>query len=131
MGAQYQEMRLHGDLATAEVQNKFQQAQEQDRYENGHIYSGGFGMATGLEFVAGSRTFPRLEDASKWLQENAQKWRAALAVRAKDGREMLWETTYPYADKEHHRGFAEPVKTGTPNPNFGKEYWVIGAVCSS
>ena len=134
MGSCYQEMRLDGDLDRKAVEDRFRQEQEQDRYENGHSYSGGIGMATGLEFrptaCAGhARPFPHLSDATEWLEENAEKWEAALAVRAKDGRETLTQTTYPHPIVEHEP--LKPVKTESPNPNFGKEFWVIGAVCSS
>ena len=112
MGAQFQQAKMPGNIDRKIIEARFRDMQEQDRYENGHSYSGGWGMATGLEFRR--ETFETLSDAYEWLGEHAEKWGPALAIRAKDGRETLRATTLP-----------------TPNPNFGKEFWVMGAWCSS
>ena len=66
-------------------------------------------MATGLTFRP--ETFRSVEDAKEWLSENAKKWCDALAVRAVDTQETLWNKQ--------------------PNPDFGKEVWVIGAWCAN
>lgn len=109
MGACFQETTMDGKLTKKEVADKFSDVQDDDLHENGHSYSGGFGMARGLEFR--STKFATLSAASAWLEENAQKWEAALAVRATDDRQELWK--------------------GKPNPNHCVEVWVIGAWCSS
>jgi len=56
----------------------FAAEQEQDRYENGHSYSGTIGMAHGLSVT--DKWFEEMEDAVEWVSENAQKWEEALAV---------------------------------------------------
>lgn len=84
MGAEFQSMTLVGSLTRNEVEEVFSKAQDQDRYENGHSYSGGFGMATELSFP--SMTFDRSSDATRWLEENCNKWEDAKAVTfLKDG----------------------------------------------
>lgn len=84
MGACFQSMTLDGKLTRKEVEAKFESAQADDRYENGHSYSGGFGMASGLTFVG--KTFNTEDAANEYLQETAQKWENALAVTfTKDG----------------------------------------------
>lgn len=61
-----------------DILSEFQQAQDQDRYENGHCYSGGIGMARGLKFLVSS--FSSDQAADEWLVDHCQKWDAALAV---------------------------------------------------
>ena len=58
----------------------FQEEQEQDRYENGHCYSGGIGMAEGIRFLD-DKKFGSVEEAEDWVVDQAQKWGPALAVR--------------------------------------------------
>jgi hypothetical protein len=89
MGATFQTRVLPGNLSQAEVEAKFAEIQDQDRYENGHSYSGGIGMANGLEFR--SNTFDNIALAQEWLDENAEKWEAALCVKAfKRPNEPVW-----------------------------------------
>lgn len=57
----------------------FEEAQRRCRYENGHSYSGGIGMADGLKFLAW--VFETKQEADDWLADHAEKWEAALAVR--------------------------------------------------
>lgn len=78
MGASFQTMTLSGDVSRADLKAEFERAQDQDRYENGHSYSGGFGMATGLKFA--SKDFDSEDAAYEWLDTNAQKWGDAIAV---------------------------------------------------
>ena len=109
MGASFNTFKVPGTLTKSEVKVRFDEAQSQDRHENGHSYSGGIGMANGLVFIG--KTFPDIQVAQDWLDENAQKWGPALAVTATDNRLRLWNDTL--------------------NPEFDKPVWVIGAVCSS
>ena len=81
MGASFNTMTLAGNLTRKEVQAQFADAQDCDRYENGHSYSGGFGQARGLKFA--SRTFDTEPAASAWLDENCQKFGDAIAVTFK------------------------------------------------
>lgn len=81
MGANFQFEKID-KTDEADVVLAFAKLQGQDRYENGHSYSGGFGMADGLDFAEGA--FHSEDDASEWLGENAQKWGPAIAVRALD-----------------------------------------------
>jgi hypothetical protein len=80
MGADFQSMELPGTLDRKDVEHAFEKAQADDRYENGHYYSGGFGMANGLEFPV-LEPFASKRDGEAFLQHQCQKWEAALAVR--------------------------------------------------
>lgn len=84
MGAQFNTMSLPGNLSRKEVSGKFAAAQDRDRYENGHSYSGGFGMACGLKFGDGAGSFQSCDAADDWLEEHTDKWSAAIAVRYRD-----------------------------------------------
>jgi hypothetical protein len=77
MGACFVTMTANGDRDTVKMQ--FEREQDNDRYENGHSYSGGLGMASGLTFVP--KTFATEKEAYEWLCANAQKWEDALAVK--------------------------------------------------
>ena len=81
----------------------FVRMQEECRYENGHSYSGGIGMADGVRFT--TKEFDDPQEATEWVEMNAAKWGPALAVRFK----------------------------GRWRHNDEKEYdgWIIGAICSS
>jgi hypothetical protein len=83
MGASFCLMKVEATKTQQQVREAFQEAQERDRYENGHSYSGGFGMAAGLAF--NRARFERADDADEWLQENCEKWAEAIAVRLNDG----------------------------------------------
>ena len=109
MGASFNQIQVPGSCGKVEVETRFGEAQARDRIDNGNSYSGGIGMATGIEFR--SQSFPSIQTAQDWLEENAQKWGPALAVTATDNREKLWDAK--------------------ANPGFGKPVWVIGAWCSS
>lgn len=82
MGANFETMTL-SDMDRAGVESRFAAAQDQDRYENGHSYSGGFGMATGLSFT--DEVFTNSDAASEWLDESCQKWGPAIAVMFSNG----------------------------------------------
>lgn len=86
MGASFIAGTFKGDRAV--VIAEFKRAQEEDRFRNGHEYSGGFGMASGIQFRAG-KSFPDDRAADDWLADNAQKWGAALAVQI-DGKPDEW-----------------------------------------
>ena len=109
MGASFETLTMPGTLTRIEVRSRFTDAQDQDRHENGHSYSGGIGMATGLEFREDK--FPSIDAATDWLCDQAEKYEDALAVRATDDQPLRWD--------------------GKPNPRYGVELWVIGAICAS
>lgn len=79
MGAHFMSDSITG--TEAEIRKRFEEAQEADRYENGHSYSGGYGMATGLKFRR--ETFDTDDAADDWLMDHAEKWAEALAVKVK------------------------------------------------
>lgn len=108
MTASFQTLVLPGKMTRIEVRQSFQCEQEQDRYENGHSWAGGLGMATGLEFREDQ--FRSVGAAKDWLEGLAEDQGDALAVRAVDHQPLLWD--------------------GTPNPACGVEFWVIGANCA-
>lgn len=80
MGACFQTATLSGSKEKVKVE--FAQIQKQDLYENGHSYSGGFGMAQGLKFEY--KEFDNGFEACEWLQENCQKWEHAKAVKIRN-----------------------------------------------
>jgi len=88
MGANFQTMKSK-TADRAEARKEFEAAQDQDRYENGHSYSGGFGMASGLEFND-EPSFMNEDDAEEWLNDNAKKWDDALAIQVNDGNRTYW-----------------------------------------
>jgi hypothetical protein len=87
MGATFLTMKAKG--TPAEVKAQFEDEQAQDRHENGHSYSGGFGMARGLVFPK-TAPFPGEETASAWLDENCQKWGPAVAVPLMPASDNVW-----------------------------------------
>jgi hypothetical protein len=82
MGANFQTLTVDGEKTRNEVDAIFSSAQADDRYENGHSYSGGFGMATGLQFD--DRTFEGDQAASDYLEQVCQKWDCARCVTFKN-----------------------------------------------
>lgn len=81
MGAEYCTMVVKGQNRE-EARKQFEQEQENDRYENGHSYSGGLGMAPGLKFTG--EHFSSYEEADEYLSSTCEKWEDALAVSYKD-----------------------------------------------
>jgi hypothetical protein len=79
MGAEFQTMTVDGILDRKAVGLAFAKAQDQDRYSNGHEYSGGFGMADGLTFV--DAEFGNHDMAYRYLDDHCKKWEAAQAVK--------------------------------------------------
>lgn len=88
MGANFETLVLDGNLTANEVREAFQRAQDDDRYENGHSYSGGFGMADGLKFA--QRTFKSRDEAYDFLDATCQKWHEAQAVTFAEGGKAHW-----------------------------------------
>jgi hypothetical protein len=83
MGACFQAYSVDGKKTAQELKVDFQRVQEQDRYENGHSYSGGFGQCSGLNVT--NNVFPDRNAADEWLGDNTKKWDAAKAVRFVSG----------------------------------------------
>jgi len=83
MGAEYVEMTVKGENEKI-AKEKFEAEQAQDLYDNGHSYSGGFGMAPGLTFTG--KSFPSRKEASDYLVETCEKWENALTVKYQDER---------------------------------------------
>jgi hypothetical protein len=77
MGANFVSYRRFG--TRDEIKVWFEREQEQDRYENGHCYSGGIGMARGIRFVEAT-VFDDERQAEEWICDHAEKWEAAIAV---------------------------------------------------
>lgn len=77
MGARFLATRIAGDSAT--VREEFERMQADDAFSNGHEYSGGWNMATGIKFLDVS--FADEDEAYEWLADRAQKWEEAIAVR--------------------------------------------------
>ncbi|MFW6122448.1 MAG: hypothetical protein ACOC80_16325 [Petrotogales bacterium] len=73
----------------AELKETFNDDQEIDRYENGHMYSGGIGMAEGLD-IRRDRSFGSVSEARLWVDDHAQKWGPAIAVRVEGPNECGW-----------------------------------------
>ncbi len=63
--------------------------QDEDRYENGHSYSGGIGMLRGVE--NSKKVFDTQKEAFEYINNNAEKWEPALAVQFKSPKgELYW-----------------------------------------
>lgn len=90
MGANFIWTTLDGDMSQAALRKEFLRMQEEDRYENGHSYSGGWGMCDGLE-VDSCKVFACVDDSVTWLGDRAVKWGPAVAVQAKaKGGKRVW-----------------------------------------
>lgn len=89
MGACYNERALHGSLTEADLQEQFREMQMIDRYENGHSYSGGWGQCRGLSTEA-QKIFESEDLATKYLQEVADKWGPAVAVKYRTSGTVEW-----------------------------------------
>ena len=90
MGAEFRTITVSASETDEAVRRKFERAQEQDRYENGHVYSGGFGMADGLRLRTDLPDFENHNAAREWLIENCEKWQNAIGVRHKTNGETMW-----------------------------------------
>jgi hypothetical protein len=88
MGACFQTYSRDAKLTPAQLKADFRQVQEQDRHENGHEYSGGFGQCRGLEVT--SQEFTNARDANEWLADNTQKWEAAKAVKLTESKKRVF-----------------------------------------
>ena len=120
MGAQFQTVRMPREMSKSDVETRFHGLQESDRWENGHSYSGGIGMADGLEFTR--HEFAGMTAAEEWLEANCQKWESAKAVTVTDDRHTTgWMWTNP----------TTRLVEAQPNPDHGKRLWLIGAWCAS
>ena len=86
MGAEYCEMFVNSEDKN-EVKDAFRREQESDRHENGHSYSGGFGMAPSLTFNT-TKVFESRREAEEFLNSACQKWEVAIAIpmKNKDGK---------------------------------------------
>ena len=81
MGACFESVVIKGENET-EAKKKFEAIQENDRYENGHSYSGTIGMADGIKFTG--QSFASRNEAEEYLVNTCQKWEEALAVKFKN-----------------------------------------------
>jgi hypothetical protein len=81
MGAEFCTMVIDGQDKT-KTKKEFSDEQRRDLHENGHSYSGGFGMARGLEFK--NLSFPNYDDAVSYLESHCEKWESALVVSFKN-----------------------------------------------
>lgn len=82
MGANFCTMTLDGRLTKDQVRVEFEVRQDQDGHDHGRGgYSGSFYEARGLRFT--DRIFETHDEAYEYLENTAQKWEAALAVRHK------------------------------------------------
>ena len=88
MGANFVELRFPVFRTKQELTDRFIEAQEQDRYENGHSYSGGIGMARGLKIL--EDTYATEAKAYEFLVANCKKWEEAQAVRYLDENKKWW-----------------------------------------
>lgn len=88
MGANFETITLPGTLDRAEVEKRFAEAQDQDRYENGNSYSGGIGMASGLSLE--DREFADGAAAYDYLDVTCEKWSRAIAVKYRVENHTNW-----------------------------------------
>jgi hypothetical protein len=83
MGATFVRTQMPGELGPAEVERRFEELRRTDLYENGHSYSGGWGMFPGLKF-ARLQVFDDQASAEEWVAEYTKKSQPAAAVRFRD-----------------------------------------------
>lgn len=82
MGSEYQQ--VFTDTPAEKLEEWFRGVRDQALYDYGHAgYTGSFAEASGIE--RSIKSFDSKEDAGKWLQENAEKWGPALAVKVPGG----------------------------------------------
>ncbi len=86
MGAAFSCRVLEGTFQ--EAKTRFVEMQEQDKYENGHSYSGGIGMLVGVKNTC--LTLNDRKSASQYIMEHAEKWESALAVQFHEQDKILW-----------------------------------------
>lgn len=82
MGSTYIDALLPGELTPDQLRDKFGLMQDQARAEHGSSYSGDWNMCGGLHIVS-SPTFASKDEAFKHVNQYAQKWEAAWAVRCR------------------------------------------------
>lgn len=81
MGAHFDTVVLEGGISPKEVERKFEKIQKELRWEYGHNgYTGTLAEADGIT-IPMEPVFPDKTTAEKWLDENADKWGPALAVK--------------------------------------------------
>ena len=80
---------FYNETNKQKVKENFEDKQDMDRYENGHCYSGGIGMADGCKFLD-SMVFDNFNDAEDYLLDAAQKWGPALFVRVQNDEHNGW-----------------------------------------
>jgi hypothetical protein len=89
MGASYTS-RVFPDMPEAELAKKIEAAIAEDAYEDGHLYSGSWGVKSGHYFdrERGSlrnavKTFDSVEDADEYISKDNDKFGALTVVRAR------------------------------------------------
>jgi len=118
MGGTYISRLLPGELTSAQLQAKFREMQDTARAEHGDSYSGDWNMACGLHIVS-TPTFATQDAADKYVQQNAQKWEVAWAVRCRiQKRVVLKQPTYN-GKRSDHLGDALGGIGGSSSFGFG------------
>lgn len=86
MGASWNEYTTDELLPKSKLEHHHADVCEDDAYESGNSYSGGFNMCGdyGLTFVP--KDFDNDEQAREHAQEHHPKWQRALACRVMDGK---------------------------------------------
>lgn len=84
MGAEFQSTVLEGGLSKKQVESSFQEIVAQALYDYGHAgYTGTFAEADGIKFPT-EKVFDSNDEARRYVDDNADKWGPALAVKCKD-----------------------------------------------
>ena len=79
MGATFVSARLKSD-DRKDAEKEFRALQEDCRYESGNGgYTGTFAEARSISFS--SQSFVDVHNAVTWLEDNTEKWEAAIAVK--------------------------------------------------
>jgi len=89
MGASYSS-RVFPDMPEAELSKQVANAISEDAYEDGHRYSGSWGVKNGYHVIREPRglrndikTFDSVEAADDYISEHNDKWEPLMAVRAR------------------------------------------------
>lgn len=127
MGSAYYALSYPGNLTQTEVSNKVAEDSAGMAYDSGHSYSGNWGakQGAGVIFPVG-HTFKNHEEATRYIQDQSDKWGPLIAVRFQNLVEELPEKRKAKHDelrdqwleldrarREYPRQVLERVRTGS------------------
>lgn len=113
MGANYVEEIIEENCDRATLSSRFQRIVEEAQFNEGHdAYSGGLGTKDPSDLVFAPQSFSSYDEASDWIQKNADKWGPALAafVDVASAKGGSIPTTIKQAEREIKRTIAAAAR---------------------